>query len=189
MDWRVIPEWAAENLAKYPRGECTRPLLLFVILTACRSGEARGMRWCEVDLKQGVWTVPSERMKSGVSHRAPLSRQVLAILENQHGLHPDLVFPSVNNKVPSDMVLTAFLRRQEAPSTYPGRVATAHGFRSSFRDWCSENGIRRDVAERTLAHAVASKTEAAYHRTDLLTERKTVMQDWADLVLPFFVIR
>lgn len=189
MDWRVIPEWAAENLAKYPRGECTRPLLLFVILTACRSGEARGMRWCEVDLKQGVWTVPGERMKSGASHRAPLSRQVLAILEKQHGLHPDLVFPTVNNKVPSDMVLTAFLRRQEAPSTDPVRVATAHGFRSAFRDWCSENGIRRDVAERTLAHAVASKTEAAYHRTDLLTERKTVMQDWADLVLPFFVIR
>lgn len=184
MDWRVITEWAAENLAKWPNGECTRPLLLFVILTACRSGEARGMRWCEVDLKQGVWTVPSERMKSGVSHRAPLSRQALAILETQRGLHPDLVFPTVNSKVPSDMVLTAFLRRQEAPSTDPGRVATAHGFRSAFRDWCSEHGVRRDVAERALAHAIESKTEAAYHRTDLLTEREAVMQAWADWVYP-----
>lgn len=88
MDWRVIPEWAAENLAEWPRGECTRPLLLFVILTACRSGEARGMKWREVDLARKVWTVPGERMKSGVSHRAPLSRQAMAILEAQRGIHP-----------------------------------------------------------------------------------------------------
>ena len=184
MGWRVIPEWAAENLAEWPRGECTRPLLLFVILTACRSGEARGMKWREVDLARKVWTVPGERMKSGASHRAPLSRQAMAILEAQRGIHPQLVFPTVSGKIPCDMVLTAFLRRQEAPSTEPGRVATAHGFRSAFRDFCSEHGVRRDVAERSLAHAIESKTEAAYHRTDLLTERAEVMQSWADWVLP-----
>jgi integrase len=79
-------------------------------------------------------------------------------------------------------VLTAFLRRVEAVSDVPGRVATAHGFRSSFRDWCSEKGYPRDLAERSLAHAVQNKVEAAYHRTDLLEQRRPMMQAWADFI-------
>ena len=80
------------------------------------------------------------------------------------------------------MVLTAFLRRIQAPSDTPGRVATAHGFRSSFRDWCSENGYSSDLAERALAHTVKNKVEAAYHRTDLLDQRKKLMDSWATFV-------
>ncbi len=80
------------------------------------------------------------------------------------------------------MVLTAFLRRIQAPSDTPGRVATAHGFRSSFRDWCSENGYSSDLAERALAHTVKNKVEAAYHRTDLLEQRKILMDAWATFV-------
>jgi integrase len=74
------------------------------------------------------------------------------------------------------MVLTPFLRRVEAKSDTPGRIATAHGFRSSFRDWASENGYARDLAERALAHTVANKVEAAYHRTDLLEQRRPLME-------------
>jgi integrase len=83
----------------------------------------------------------------------------------------------------SDMVLTAFLRRTKAPCDVEGRFATAHGFRSSFRDWCSEHGVARDLAERALAHTVENKVEAAYHRTDLLEQRRPVMQKWADFIL------
>ncbi|CNG79471.1 integrase [Yersinia enterocolitica] len=83
----------------------------------------------------------------------------------------------------SDMVLTSFLRRVEAPSNTSGRVATAHGFRSSFRDWCSEQGYPRDLAERALAHTVQNKVEAAYHRTDLLEQRRPMMLAWADFVI------
>lgn len=82
----------------------------------------------------------------------------------------------------SDMTLTALLRRAKAVSDEPGRVATAHGFRSSFRDWASEHGYARDLAERALAHAVEGDTEAAYHRTDLLNLRRPMMQAWADFV-------
>jgi integrase len=92
------------------------------------------------------------------------------------------VFPSPRGKVLSDMTLTAFLRRVGAKSDTPGRVATAHGFRSSFRDWASEHGYARDLAERALAHAVSNKVEAAYHRTDLLDQRRPLMQAWADFV-------
>ena len=77
------------------------------------------------------------------------------------------------------MTLTAMLRRVGAPSDTPGRVATAHGFRSSFRDWASENGYARDLAERALAHTIANRVEAAYHRTDLLEQRRPMMQAWA----------
>ncbi|XHO07802.1 Prophage integrase IntA (plasmid) [Ralstonia syzygii] len=97
-------------------------------------------------------------------------------------LHDSLVFPSPQEKVLSDMTLTALLRRVKAESDTPGRVATAHGFRSSFRDWASESGYARDLAERALAHTVANKVEAAYHRTDLLEQRRPLMEAWAEHV-------
>ena len=79
----------------------------------------------------------------------------------------------------SDMALTKFLRTHKAVSDAPGRVATAHGFRSSFRDWASETGVPRDVAERALAHTIQNSVEAAYHRTDLLEQRREVMEAWS----------
>ena len=65
----------------------------------------------------------------------------------------------------TDMALTKFLRTHKAESDVPERVATAHGFRSSFRDWASETGVARDLAERALAHTIRDAVEAAYHRT------------------------
>jgi integrase len=82
----------------------------------------------------------------------------------------------------SDMALTSLLRRLKAHSDIPGRVATAHGFRSSFRDWCSEKGYSRDLAERSLAHTIKDKVEAAYHRTDLLEQRRELMSAWEAFV-------
>lgn len=82
----------------------------------------------------------------------------------------------------SDMAITALLRRLKVESDVPGRVATAHGFRSSFRDWCSEQGYSRDLAERSLAHTIKDKVEAAYHRTDLLEQRRDLMNAWGAFV-------
>lgn len=182
MPWKLTPGFWSESLSTYPRGETTRPLLMFLILTATRSGEARAATWHEIDLPRKIWTIPAERMKAGVQHRVPLSAQVIAILEGQVGLHDEIVFPSPTGKIPSDMILTTFLRRENAPSDSEDRPATAHGFRSSFRDWASENGYRKDLAERALAHTIANQVEAAYHRTDLLEERRTMMQAWADFL-------
>ncbi|ALL64731.1 Phage integrase [Paraburkholderia caribensis MBA4] len=75
------------------------------------------------------------------------------------------------------------LRGVKAKSDTPGIVATAHGFRSSFRDWASEHGYARDLAERALPHTVANKVEAAYHRTNLLDQRRPMMEAWAEHVL------
>jgi len=181
MPWQDIPEFVKQNLHVAKRYDVTRPMLEMLILTACRSGEVRGMKWSEVDLANAVWTIPAERMKAKQPHRVPLSRRAVEILMGQQGKHDALVFPSVRDHVElSDMVLTSFLRRVEAHSSTPDRIATAHGFRSSFRDWCSEKGYSRDLAERALAHAVQNKVEAAYHRTDLLDQRRPMMQAWSD---------
>lgn len=180
MPWALIPEFWVAQLATWPAGECARALLAWIVLTGCRSGEARGATWSEIDFDARVWSIPPDRMKTRQPHRVPLSRQALAVLERQRGLHDVLIFPSPTGKVSSDMTITALLRRLKAPSDQPDRPATAHGFRSAFRDWCSQQGYRRDLAERALAHVVANKVEAAYHRTDLLEERRPMMQAWAD---------
>ena len=184
MPWKVIPLYIASRVYTEDRYNVTRGLLLFVILTACRSGEARAMEWCEIDFKRKIWTIPPGRMKGGVRHRVPLSTQALELLEQMRGLHETLVFPSPRKQtVLSDMVLTSFLRKTKAISDTQGRFAVAHGFRSSFRDWCSEQHYPHDLAERALAHTIRNKSEAAYHRTDLLNERRPMMQAWGDYVM------
>lgn len=182
MPWKDAPKFVAKHIRPREVHDTVRAALEVLILTATRSGEIRGATWDEIDLDAGVWTVPAARMKMKEHHRVALSSQAVATLTalKAAGLHESLVFPSPRGKVLSDMTLTAFLRRAKAASDTPGRVATAHGFRSSFRDWASERGYARDLAERALAHAVSNKVEAAYHRTDLLEQRRPLMQAWAD---------
>lgn len=181
MPWKSLPLYISTYVNGDSQYNVTRALLLFVILTACRSGEARAMQWQEVDFEKRIWTVPAERMKTGILHRVPLSQQSIDLLIYLRHFHVELVFPSPRKQIVlSDMVLTSFLRRTKAPSDNPNRVATAHGFRSTFRDWCSEHGYSRDLAERALAHTVKNRVEAAYHRTDLIEQRRPMMQAWAD---------
>jgi integrase len=180
MPWQQVPQFVQDVIRKDV--DTTRSVLEFVILTAARSGEARGAKWSEINFSDRIWTIPHQRMKSGTEHIVPLSDRALELLERQKGLHPDLIFPSVRGKVLSDMALTNFLRRHSARSGDPDRHAVTHGFRSSFRDWASEESYSRDAAERALAHAIKSKTEAAYHRTTLLSERTKMMQHWADFL-------
>lgn len=190
MPWRDIPDFVADSLRSNGQFDVTRLLLEFVILTACRSGEARGMTWDEIDFDKEVWVIPAQRMKAKIVHRIPLSRRAIEILNKQKETpllndtgETSLVFPSMRDQVElSDMALTSLLRRIKAASDTPGRIATAHGFRSSFRDWCSEMGVSRDLAERSLAHTIKDKVEAAYHRTDLLEQRREVMIAWERFV-------
>jgi integrase len=149
----------------------------FGILTAARSGEIRGTRWSEIDLKEAIWTVPAARMKAGREHRVPLSTSALSLLKAMPRLG-DIVFAGRRHESElSDMSLTAVLRRM-------GRGdITMHGFRSTFRDWCAEsvgNTFSREICEHALAHSLLDKVEAAYRRGDLLDKRKLLMQAWAE---------
>lgn len=146
-----------------------------LILTATRSGELRGMTWAEVNLDEAVWIVPAARMKAKREHRVPLSVRVIEVLRGLPVVAGGLVFPGMREGSPlSDMTLTAVLRRM-------GRGdLTAHGFRSTFRDWAAERtNYPRDVAEMALAHTIGDKVEAAYRRGDLFYKRTRMMEDWA----------
>lgn len=180
LPWRKLPEFYAARLSK-PTSSTTS-LLAFIILTAARSGEGRGATWSEIDFEQKIWTVPAERTKTRRLHRVPLSEAALIVLDRQKVLSNSnaLVFPAPRGGMLSDMAVSALLRRHWVPSDVAGRTATAHGFRSTFRDWASESGYARDLAERALAHAVKNQSEAAYHRTDNLDQRREMMEAWGE---------
>jgi len=167
-----IPEFMAELREK--EGVSARALE-FAILTAARSGEVRGAKWSEIDLKTCTWTIPGERMKAGKEHRVPLANEVITLLNalpREEG--SDQVFIAPKGGQLSDMALTAVLRRM-------GRNGlTQHGFRSTFRDWAGETtAYPREVCEHALAHRLADGVEAAYQRGDLLAKRAGLMADWA----------
>ncbi len=150
--------------------------LEFAILTAARTGEVIGARWDEFNLAEHLWTIPADRMKAGKEHRVPLSDAALAIVEQMATIRSgDFVFPGGRaNRPLSNMAFLMLLRRI-------GRGdLTAHGFRSSFRDWAAERtSFPAEVAEMALAHAVADKVEAAYRRGDLFQKRRQLADAWA----------
>lgn len=151
--------------------------LEFAILTAARSGEVRGATWSEIDFQKRIWTIPAGRMKAGKEHRVPLVQRTFELLETlERGASGDFVFPSGKPGKPlSDMTLTAVLRRMERGDL------TAHGFRSTFRDWAAETThFPREVCEQALAHQLADKVEAAYRRGDLFEKREMLMNEWAN---------
>lgn len=168
------------------RLEASRPsagrlALMFLILTAARSGEVRGARWSEIDRKRSLWIVPAERMKMGREHIVPLSSQALKILEKAEPLASNddgLIFPGLRRRPLSDMTLGKVLKDNG------GTGLTVHGFRSTFRDWAAETGYNNDWAEAALAHAVSNRVEAAYRRTQFVDQRKAMMQKWADYCSP-----
>jgi integrase len=154
----------------------SRLALEAAILTGARSGEIRGARWDELDLEAGLWTVPAERMKAGREHIVPLSPAALRVFRRAAELRTAgfaFVFHGTKRDKPmSDMTLTKLLRDMKEPFT-------AHGFRSSFRDWVSETTqFQGELAEAALAHTIENKVEAAYRRGNLLEKRRKLMHAW-----------
>ena len=132
-------------------------------------------RWSEIDFKEKIWTVPASRMKSGREHRVPLSDAALAVLQQMNSLRQnDRIFPGDRRETLSDMALLMLLKRMNRSDL------TAHGFRSTFRDWAAERtNFPSEVVEMALAHAVADKVEAAYRRGDRFEKRRKLMDAWA----------
>jgi integrase len=161
--------------------------LEFAILTAARTGEVIGARWGEIDLAAKLWTVPASRMKAGKEHRVPLGARAIAILEEMKQLSDACtgeqsdepakanVFPGGKRGRPlSNMAFLMLLRRMKRDDL------TAHGFRSTFRDWAAERtNFPSEVAEMALAHTVSSKVEQAYRRGDLFERRRRMMAAWS----------
>lgn len=151
--------------------------LEFAILTAARTGEVIGATWDEIDLDAETWTVPKERMKAKREHRVFLSDSALAVLKPlKEAARSNYVFPGGKDGKPlSNMAMLTTLKRMKRDDL------TAHGFRSTFRDWAAETtNYPSEVVEMALAHVVSNKVEAAYRRGDLFEKRKGRMRDWGD---------
>ena len=149
--------------------------LEMLALTATRPGEVRHMTWDEIDLDNQVWAIPAERTKTASPHRVPLSSRTLEVLAEAHSHNggQGLVFPSpATGRAVSDATYNKLLREHDID-------ATSHGFRSTFRSWCSDTAVPRDLAEMALGHAVRDKVEAAYARSDMLERRGPLMEDWS----------
>ena len=177
MPYTEVPAFLVE--LRQREGIAARALE-FTVLTAARSGEARGATWKEIDMEAGTWTIPGDRMKAGREHRVPLTEAALAILRALPRLDdsPDSpVFFAPRGGSLSDMTLTAVLRRMKID-------VTVHGFRSSFRDWAADQtSFPREVAEQALAHTLQG-VEAAYRRSDLFQKRRRLMDAWANYCAP-----
>ena len=174
MPYADVPTFVARLRERESVGRLAFELL---VLTALRSGEIRGALWSEFDLTAKLWTIPAGRMKVDVEHVVPLSKAALSVLKRAEAYREarsDLVFPGMRQGKPlSDMTLTKICRDMDVD-------AVPHGFRSSFRDWVSEEtDFDGAIAEMALAHTIANKVEAAYRRGKLLDKRRTMMDAWA----------
>lgn len=176
LPYQQVPLFV-HNLRKVDSRESVRLAFEFTVLCATRTSETLNATWAEVDLEAKTWTIPGERMKAGVAHRVPLSDRAVEILKRAQTLADggSYVFPGKIAKKPlSNMVFLMALRRMKRDDI------TAHGFRSSFRDWAAERtNFSRSVCEAALAHTLRDKAEAAYNRTDLFDRRRKLMDEWS----------
>jgi integrase len=175
IPYSTVPAFI-ETLRKSDSNETVRLAFEFLILTAARTGEVIGAKNSEVDLAGLVWTVPAERMKGGRPHRVPLVPRAAEILNRARQLNPDSSYVFAGRKPDQPLSNMAFLMAMRRM----GVDATAHGFRSAFRDWASERtNFPNEVCELALAHSIKSKVEAAYRRGDQLEKRRALMEAWA----------
>jgi integrase len=180
MLYKEVPTFlAAMSAASATSG---RLALQFALLTAARSGEARGACRSEFDLDARIWSLPASRMKGDRPHSVPLSAAAVAIVQRAmdriDNSDDALLFPGKNGRVLSENTLGKVM------ASNGGGTHTVHGLRSSFRDWVAEGGVfSGDWAEAALAHTVSNAVEAAYKRTRYLEQRRPMMEAWAHYAL------
>ncbi|MDA1332424.1 MAG: tyrosine-type recombinase/integrase [Proteobacteria bacterium] len=174
----------ALNAAEGEGAKC----LHFLMLTACRSNEARGATWSEIDSAAAEWLIPAERMKADAAHRVPLSDAAVTLLKSlvkREGT--DLIFVGNENKQLSDMTLAAVIKRMNKPQVvwadHKGKPIVPHGLRSTFATWAQEHtNYPTELREHALAHRVGNAVTQSYERGDQLEKRRAMMQDWARFV-------
>jgi integrase len=173
-----LPDYL-KKLDAYDGSLQTKLALRLLLLTFVRSIELRGAQWTEIHWDKAEWRIPAERMKMKELHIVPLSKQAVAVLRELEKLNGDrtYVFPNEHNRcsfMSENTILFALYRMG-----YHSR-ATGHGFRSTASTILNEHGFRADVIERQLAHSERNSVRAAYNHAQYLSERRKMMQWWAD---------
>jgi integrase len=176
LPYADLPRFMAE-LRK--RSSLSARALEYTILTAARTGDTIGAVRAELDRDEGVWTVPAARLKGRRgrrkrNHVVPLSDRAAIILDDLPQ-HSEYLFAHDDGAPLSDTAMLELLQGMGF-----GEDLTVHGFRSTFKDWCSEQtGYPNEMSEMALAHTVSDKVEAAYRRGDMREKRRRLMADWA----------
>jgi integrase len=170
MKYAQVPSFIAR--LGNERGFAARALE-FQILTGVRPGQACGARWAEV--RGDTWVIPPERAKNGQEHRIPLSHEAAQLLTSlprvDDGQH---IFPAARGGPMHTREVLRLLHR-----LCPDK-AVAHGFRSAFSDWAHDRtSYAPHIIEQALGHVVGTAVERAYRRTDLLEQRRRLMQQWS----------
>jgi integrase len=161
------------KLRKQPKTSAAA--LEFLVLTAARSGEVLGAKVCEVDFDRAVWSVPAEKMKTGLAHQVPLSKAALSIAVQGMEAKQEYLFEANGARLPGKSFYKLLRSMDRAD-------LTTHGFRSTFRDWAAATTDHANhVVEMALAHVVG-KVEGAYRRDPMVEKRRVLMNDWADYV-------
>ena len=178
-----LPDFLAA-VGAYDGDPRTGLALRLIVHTFVRTSELRAARWSEFECleenENALWRIPAERMKMKTEHLVPLAPQVVVILRELHDLpgsdDSSFLFPSPSREgcMSYNTMLFALYRMG-----YHGR-ATVHGFRSMASTALNEMGFRPDVIERQLAHEERNKVRAAYNRAEYLSERRAMMNRWAD---------
>ena len=174
-----LPDFMAK-IGAYDGEVQTQLALRLMALTFVRTNELRGATWDEIDLDKAEWTIPAERMKTSTPHHVPLSRQAVEAfrkLQEMNGKWPWIFAGRAPTKPMSKNTVLFALYRMG----YHSRM-TGHGFRAMASTALNEMGYRPDVIERQLAHTEKNAVRAAYHRSQYLEERQTMMQAWADFL-------
>jgi integrase len=172
MPYDQLPEFMA-RLVETP-GVAAKALQ-FLILTATRTSETLGAQWDEISFQTETWVIPKERMKMDEVFSVPLSDAALHLLGDQMGHRgkSTYIFGGRPRAPLSNMSLSMLLRRM-------GIDATVHGFRTSFRTWCSDIAhVEFEVAESCLSHRVGTAVSRAYARSDMLERRRPIMESWS----------
>ena len=167
----------------------TKLALKMLVYTFVRSGEIRGAKWSEFNIKQKVWRIPADRMKMKTEHIVPLSKQVIKILKELKPISGqyDLVFPSEKSRkqpMSDNTMRHALQKRLGWDGTNDGKSkAVPHGFRANASSILNEKGFNPDAVERQLSHTERNGVRAAYtHHARYLDERGEMMQWWADFL-------
>ena len=157
--------------------KCSKLAHAFIVFTAARSAEVRFATWDEIDFDARVWTIPAARMKVPREHQVPLSPSALAILAQTRKLGDGtgLIFPSRTGRPISHGTLSNLLNKLDFD-------CVPHGFRSTFRDWCGDTGVSRELAEGCLAHVFGDPTQESYKRSKWLEQRRPILERWAAYV-------
>lgn len=187
LPYRHAPAAVSAVLAS-AADELVKLFVVFTVLTAVRFSEAANAVWSEMIDVDGdgdpAWLLPAERMKAGIEHKVPLASQALEVLSAARRVNPGgcFVFRIGRRRFPRGAV-TELLRGLDLKDE-KGRPAVMHGFRATFRVRAMELETPFEVCEAALAHLPSDQTVAAYARSDLFDVRRTLMQAWADFLLP-----